>query len=430
MRIKQKNLYLVFIVLFIAITAGIDLYVYSGLYYKEIYIQRQYGNEIKFNFLSIMVLWGLVLINWKRFRFPKNDTFSWFFLLSLISIVLPNGQDRILSLIGVFQITKYFLIYLILINIYTFDAYEYLLKKVFILILWIETICGVLQEFFGIQIPFLSSRNIMAYRNGFLRMPGTFPFAAEFALFISILLMYFAIEYFIAKDLKMKKYVVFCLFDLWFAGSRTIIVISALVIAFIIWQKNRNHLFRRVLIILSSILLCVGFLNSSIFREMFIENDIFFMLSTRMVHWKMGFSIIKENCLMGVGLNNSVNYVISNPGIVEEAYLRSIEKVSFYFTNPIHNSILIMASELGIIGGGLYMGLFLKMLRCMIKNFKNKRFRKSALFIGCSGMIFLVYAMQGWGLLKEFAWMMIVMVLAYIKLLSEKRILIDGGGTV
>ena len=95
---------------------------------------------------------------------------------------------------------------------------------------------------------------------------------------------------------------------------------------------------------------------------MFVNNNIKDMFLTRFVHWSAAFQVIKDNWLMGVGLNNSVTYIQNHPLIISIAYENSLENMGFYYTNPIHNSILLVFSECGMIGGIMYLGIYIKLI--------------------------------------------------------------------
>ena len=98
--------------------------------------------------------------------------------------------------------------------------------------------------------------------------------------------------------------------------------------------------------------------------------------------------------------------------------------MGFYYTNPIHNSILLVFSECGMIGGIMYLGIYIKLILNSFKklNMDTAMKRNSDyLFVFCATIIWLIYALQGWGTLKEHSWIMFTLLYTYFVLLEKEQ---------
>lgn len=421
MRMTNKTLskyYLLIVLLTTVVTAGMDLYSYKEVDYGTLYIQRQFGNEIKFNMLFIVILLGTIFALCMKKRKKEKDIFKWLLLFCAASLLFQNGKDLHLAIIGIVSIIKYYLLYYSLLKIYDLDKLKKYLKKALIVILIIESIGGFLQTFLRITIPFLTSRNVKSYRGSMMRMTGTMNFSADFALVISFITIFFLCDYFIKKNKRSLIYILLCMFDLWFSGSRTMIIATYGIFIFHYMKKNKHKPINNVFIIAVISVFLVIFINSNKFIEYFVSDNILSMFSTRFVHWRMGFEMIVQHPLLGVGLNNSVLYANRNPDIVRNAYTFAVEPISFYFTNPIHNSIIIMFVELGIIGGALYLLLFIgPVFKCIKRNKVGEKF--DVFFIISESAVLIIYALQGWGSLREHGMVLMVIFYTYFKLVQE-----------
>lgn len=424
--IKIKQLYLWLIVLSATITYGINFFHSDNIFYYNTYIQRQFGNAVTINAFTLLLLSGLILFPRWQSKNIKN-IFSGLLIFSCISLIIPNKQDLQLSVIGIYALLKYCIFFCIITSVYSLELYKEYIGQGFKIALLFETIGGILQVFYSIKIPFITSWSTDSIRSGLPRMAGTFSSGPDLALFISFLLVYFWIEYLLRGRKEMLKYILISLFDLWFAGSRTMIVVSALVYLIILLQKYKRNCPKKIIIFLGILITASMFTTTSLFRMLFIENNIFDMLSTRLVHWVMAFNIIKNNWFLGVGLNNSVSYTLLNPDLVKNAYVNSLEGIGFYFTNPIHNSILIMFCELGILGGTIYLFIYIKMMITSLKAILKRKVNNMSydladyMFVLCESLVLFVYALQGWGVLKEYAWIMIILVYAYFYMITINK---------
>ena len=106
MRMTNKTLskyYLLIVLLTTVVTAGMDLYSYKEVDYGTLYIQRQFGNEIKFNMLFIVILLGTIFALCMKKRKKEKDIFKWLLLFCAASLLFQNGKDLHLAIIGTVQ---------------------------------------------------------------------------------------------------------------------------------------------------------------------------------------------------------------------------------------------------------------------------------------------------------------------------------------
>lgn len=78
------------------------------------------------------------------------------------------------------------------------------------------------------------------------------------------------------------------------------------------------------------------------------------MTTSRLMHYYCGYEIFQDHPLVGVGLNDHLNYLVENGSammfeqIFDAADIYQPEE--FMFSNPIHNIWIILITELGLIG--------------------------------------------------------------------------------
>lgn len=422
-KVNLRQVYLWVLFFSISVTPGIN-FLHTDEYYQGNFIQRQFGSAITINAFTLLLLIGILYLLKKGRWKVKGDYLTILLIYSCLSVIFPNGQNRRLTIIGIYALIKYVLFLRILTTLYKPEEYKKYMDQAFKGLLWFETFCGVTYVFAGIKIPYVTTWSMDSMRNGFLRMAGTFASGPEFALVIAVLLVYFLVEYLLGHRRSVLKYIFMATFDLWFAGSRTLILVSMLVFSFVLWQKYKKKRIQIYLLIFGLLIVAI-IPYTSIFRKLVIENSIVDMLKTRLIHWILAFLIMKDHLCFGVGLNNSVSYIINNPELVSKVYTISLESIGFYYLNPIHNSILILFVELGILGGVIYLGFYVnliwKSLKKVLRKNIDRNYRKEGIFILCEMMVLFSYALQGWGTLKEFGWILMVIIYSYYFFWSETK---------
>lgn len=425
MKIKIRRLYLWLITFSSAITYGFNFFHSPDTMYNGTFVQRQYGNAFTINIFTLLLPIGflvIIILN-KRIKFSK-DIFIACIIFLIFTFFFPNNQNREFTCFAIYALGKYLLLFIILISIYEIDEFKKDILGVFKAILVFETILGILQVFFSIKIPYISTWSTDSIRNGLVRMAGTFSSGPDFSLVIAFLMSFFLVECLYNSEKGLRKYIIICVFDIWFAGSRTMIVIIAIITFYILLKKYKNQIFFKILLSIMSITTIWAVSFTTFYQNMFVNNNIKDMFMTRLVHWMAAIHIIKDNWLFGVGLNNSVTYIQNHPQIISNIYKNSLENIGFYYTNPIHNSILLVFCECGIIGGILYLGIYIKMIlecRKFFIIYDVRKRKNNYLFIICATIIWFVYALQGWGTLKEHSWILFTLLYTYFILLKKSN---------
>ncbi len=78
------------------------------------------------------------------------------------------------------------------------------------------------------------------------------------------------------------------------------------------------------------------------------------MTTSRLMHYYCGYEIFEDHPLVGVGLNDHLNYLVENGSAMmfEQIFDAAdiFQPEEFMFSNPIHNIWIILIDELGLIG--------------------------------------------------------------------------------
>ena len=213
---------------------------------------------------------------------------------------------------------------------------------------------------------------------------GTFEHSSRLAIFLIFVLLVILFN----EDKKFKKHVyeVFGMIILFLAASRTAMLILVIALVYNMW-KNRGKGVKKNTIILAMGMLVVGGLFLVIgLREKdmfaFITNsDVVYQVGRRLSHWMIAFQFIMRRFPLGYGINN---YTV---------VMRSVSTGDFLYLNPVHNNYLLNWFELGLLGFGLYIALFIVYIS-KARNYENlSGFGKAAvLFLICV----VVYNFTGW----------------------------------
>ena len=395
----------------------------SLLSFATDYVTRPYGNSLSISLPMIFtLLFTLLLIPRRKktkksiWRAPIVHYFNWGIISGLFLLI--NGASIKWYSAGAFT---YLLFTAMFILLATFINYEELLRgidKGFRVSLVIQTLIGFLYVFFGVLIPFFSNYST-SFRNGLSRMVGSFSHPGDFSLYISIMYVYFLSKWLFAGETKSILYVVLCFIDIYLSGARTMLIVSMLITIIFFMRRYKNRLELKLLFAAVIALGVYWFVQGDTFQDLFIRHNFFDMFTARLVHWIIGIRIMFANVLnflFGVGLNNHVDYINAHfssfEGLVYTA--SAVLTNDFVRSSPIHNSFFIVGSELGVVGFGLYLRVYLHMLTYSIQNLKKRRDKQrpqwQIVFIFGVSIVLLLYCMQGWATHKDFSWTMIVII--------------------
>ena len=133
------------------------------------------------------------------------------------------------------------------------------------------------------------------------------------------------------------------------SGSRgTAISIFVTLLAFCFWKPTRSWAKISLIILLLATIVFPFVFTTTVQRFAGTEEDTF--LGGREELWQAGWQLIKENPLIGVGIGNSSFEVEGLTRSDWDLEIRSIGK-------PVHNPLLVVWSETGIVGLFLYLGV-------------------------------------------------------------------------
>ncbi|MDV4150304.1 O-antigen ligase family protein [Clostridium sp. AL.422] len=424
--ILKININKIFVVLLPVIAAYSRNFIEILSISNENKLNMQYGNGIFIDLVSIWVLGFIFIIiskGIKKSEISSKSGFGLLLIISAITMVFPNNQNNLLSLFGLVKIFKYFLIAILLTSIGDFNKFYSWIKKGFKIGLIIQTIVGFLFTFGGIIIPFITGTSSHSIRNGFYRMFGTMESPGDFSLYMIIILAFFLVDFWILKERRSLVYMVLSWINLYFSGARAMTILSAIIIVGIIFYRYRKNYIVKAITIIGAIAGIIFFINSDYYYEYFVRNNIFDMLSTRMVHWNLGIRLFLKNFIFGVGLNNITYFIFNNFDQVfsNVNYQNILVDSMFLQTAPIHNSFFIVACEMGVLGIIAYLRIYViafKKCISVIKN-ENKEFSKFAVFPLVALGTYIVYGLQGWAMLKQPFWIIFCIIICYVQLLFK-----------
>ena len=434
MRIKSNVVVITLIVLLSAFTNMVNYVVYSV--HTVFDCSYVYNRGFQITVFSVFVL-GFFIMSIAKLKVLKlkaiyGNFFLMLLILSVVTVPFILSFDFKTAAIGWMVMLSYVLLYMALYNTYSLqEIYEGLCVAFKVLVL-IEAAVGFLDIFFNISIPYVTgyrgATNIQT-RNGILRMSGTFGHAGDFSLYITICMLFFVCRYLFSNKKIEKYYVILCYIMVLMSGARTTFLLTTVGLLSVYVIRNRkNKLFFLLLFVLFLVLflVLVPILMQSYFYQSIIsmdseEGSIWLRIS----FWFYGLNIVFENMsnfIFGVGINHQVAYST-------EHYMELIRKLpswlgtnytNLYYTYPVHNAFIVMFAELGLFGGIAYIGIFVSFLRNAIRNIKEVSFTEKNVFVLLSFGSFVFYALQGWGILKQPIWVLIVLLLVFCQKLKEE----------
>jgi O-antigen ligase len=261
-------------------------------------------------------------------------------------------------------------------------------------VLVMQLILGFYQFATGrlLGLSFLGERgfrtNVIGVYHG---ISGTLGHPGMYGLYLIIMVI-------LLNILEHNKYSLFnqmlifaSLFQVVLTFSRTCIIIVLFVSIVYLYdqyveaKKSFQKWIKANIIAMGYILLIIALFFLS--KERFFQSDSMEQVMNRFYHWTSSFKIIKGHLWFGIGANTYQWFLYDTIVIPREWYDR----------NVVHNSFLALLTELGIIGLLFFSLPFFKHLSRIRLYFRNHTTRNLILII----LAMLLYAQQGWGLLRE-----------------------------
>ena len=386
-------------------------------------ISRPYGSAISIGVPLVLTLL-LVFFNlskpYKKMRSIRTP-FCQHCLFAIFSgIFLLFNEGSICNyIVAFFEYITYLILFCAVYNFMSKEDVITAVDRGFRASLIIQTAIGWLYVFFGILVPYISNYS-NSVRNGFSRMTGSAGHPGDFSLYIAILFVYFISVYLFKKEKKYAVYAIIAFVDIFLSGARTMLVVSCLVGFFILIRKYRRNFFVISAIVVVTVIFVAWFLKSDVYQDMFVKNSLSDMFIARFVHWIMGFRITfgdLQSFLVGVGLNSHADYIDAHYSAYATlvATASSVLDSDFVRGMPIHNSYLIMSSEMGIVGFIMYVRMYIIGIRKSILNIRKEDGSKYIwVFALAAFAVFAFYCIQGWAMMKRMSWILLIIVNAII----------------
>lgn len=389
--IRSGDLVRFFIYLFVAfLPFQIKTLLFTPEYYPSGFFNpylSQYVSITDIFFVLACLSWGIYLVFSKRESFGlKNLNFT--LLLSVVLFLafyifsILNSVDKVNSIVYILRFVEFFIIYLFISSGFI-DIKK--LLYVFIFPVCISAFIGIIQYGFGHSVGLhffgesivsnsaLGVAKINLFSGDTLRAYGTFPHPNVLAGYL-VFAMFFTAYLFSRAKNEMKLILGFVLgidflaFVLTFSRSAFFALFIG-VVFYYMFSKEKipyKRIFLFILVI-GSLLVALNLNKALIDRlfffgtESFVERNTFFNVSTNM---------IKDN-YFGVGAGNFTlgmqNYIPS--------------KLEPWQYQPVHNIFMLVANEIGIIGGVVFFLMIVYIILYLMQSLDSKDFLSNRKFL-------------------------------------------------
>lgn len=397
---------------FLLLSTFIQFIPLSGIIYKVGSLKVPFGNlsGATDTFFAIDALWIICIMilffhpqiikSSLRKNVIRNNTYLYVLtVIEIISVINPfnalhySGLPTFLRIVQIFLflkiISKYLSYQSVLHGLY--DGFKYAVGLQFLLTILFPVLhITVISELFRPEV------SEWAFRRDVASALGTFMHPGALALFSCMSAMFFLSCYLNKYEEKGSIIgILMCMFIVFFTYSRTsylAIIGTLFVVYFIYYNRKRIR-------IKSIIYVCLGFTAiASVFllsplSSMFFQSDVDVQIENRELHYLLALGCFTDSPLIGVGLNNHVNYLYN---YLNTNYIGHVG--DFFVTNPVHNSHLIILAESGIIGFVIWVYYFLSRIFRGIKFCIGSDVSINIINLAFAGilMVYLVYGMTGW----------------------------------
>lgn len=211
------------------------------------------------------------------------------------------------------------------------------------------------ERTFSIFTPGIALVNLLG--KNFLRVYSTFPHPNSFAGFLGVIFLFFISNHF--KGNRVLRIFGYLLMLSVFVLTFSLSAYTALLVCVVFYIAFKKHIFNKKVFGFLLIFVFVSSFYFSIFSKPLLESKISLTQSSRerLELGNVSGKIFSENWITGMGLNtfiiNSVYYGISENSV--------------WLLQPVHNIYLLIFTEMGILGIGLFCHLIYKLLANNIK---------------------------------------------------------------
>jgi len=380
-----------FIYLFVAfLPFQIKTLLFTPEYYSSGFFNPYLSQYISINdilFVFVCLSWGIYLIFSKRKSFGfKNFNFTLMLpvvlFLGFYILSISNSVDKVNSIVYILRFVEFFIIYLFVSSGFI-DVKRFL--YFFIFPVCISAFIGILQYGLGhsVGLHFLGESivssstvgvaKINLFSGDMLRAYGTFPHPNVLAGYL-VFAMFFTAYLFSKAKNEMKLILGFVLgidflaFVLTFSRSAFFALFIGIFFYYMFSKEKVPYkkIFLFILVI-GSLLVALNLNKALIDRlfffgsESFVERNMFFNVSTNM---------LKDN-YFGVGAGDFT--------LVMQNYIPS--KLEPWQYQPVHNIFMLVANEIGIVGGVVFLLMSIYVIFYLMQSLDSKDFLSNRKFL-------------------------------------------------
>lgn len=330
----------------------------------------------------------------------KKDIPLLIFLLfaTVSAFIAPYKQASINQLNLYLTLFFVYKIWRIVVNSYTKEIINNIILKSLLFIVFIQLFLVILQIIVDHELGLnFIGEGQMTRRAGtpFPAVTGTFGHTGPLSLFFSICSVIF-FPYLMAE----KNRAPILGFVLSFLGiiltfSRTsllVIFIILLIEWFLIKKFYREKILKSRVVLISIVVSLFILLFSPLIIDRFlslVNNTVDSQISNRWIHYAMAWEYIKNNPIIGYGLNNWSYTTKTSFVTTSELYDQ------FFYDNPVHNLYLLLWYEGGVFLLLSFLNILIQVIKKLMTNVKQ-----NIINIGlvCSILVIMLYGFFGWAL--------------------------------
>lgn len=397
---------------YLLLSTFIQLIPLSGIIYKIGSLKIPFGNlsGATDTFFAIDALWIICIMilffhpqiinSSLRKNVIRNNTYLYVLTaIEIISVINPFNTLHYSGLPTFFRIIQIYL-FLKIISKYLsyrsvlqglYDGFKFAIGLQFLLTILFPVLhITLISELFRPEV------SEWAFRRDVSSALGTFMHPGALALFSSMCATFFLSCYLNNYEKKDSiKRIFMCLFIVYFTYSRTsyLAIIGTLFLVYFIYYNRKRIQIKSIIYVCLGLTAITAVFLLSPLADMFFKSDVDVQIDNRELHYLLALGCFTDSPLIGVGLNNHVNYLYN---YLNTNYIGHVGE--FFVTNPVHNSHLIILAETGIIGFILWVYYFLSRIFRGIKFCIGSDVSINIINLTFAGIliVYLVYGMTGW----------------------------------
>ena len=322
------------------------IFVYIIFFFLNNKKKRLFKKE---DILSLFVFIFFVIINIFYSKQKETSFFKWIKILEYLVFSFTVSKNKLLTNNKIYKTFCYSVLFFGMIG--------------FLQVIKGSTLGGLFyflgERSFSFVTPGISLLNI--FNLSFLKPYSTFSHPNSFAGYLLVVFVY--LWFWKTKNNKniyLKYLTIFFIFVLllltFSKGALFSFFIILTSIFFNLLSKLKRIKYITLLIIITSVLLPIISVFLLRYKNSFSDN-----VSERLLLSEMSGQMLKANFILGIGLNNFINYLPK---------LNTL-RVPFWFLQPVHNIFLLFTIETGLVGIGIFFLGFNKYINYLIQNNKK-----------------------------------------------------------